>query len=287
MTDFKSSFIYPEKYELLNLKFHSNKLYDLFNKKILFRIEVSPNNPFGITPPNGLLIYGPPSNGKIVLAKQFAQATQLPYIILNRYNFLESGNNHIDRQFSELISTSQSVSPCVIILDNVETVIPDRKKLANNDEYVDVMSILSLIKGCGKKGVYIFATTSKPTDVDAQLGMSGYLNELFYAPFPDMEQRLVIIKCLLCTKPCQQDVDYEFIAKESELFTIGDLVSLVEEIAINSALDNTIINNEIIQLTLNHFRHPLTSIEKKKYDDIDLLLNARNKRAPNRIIGFK
>ena len=50
---------------------------------------------------------------------------------------MESGNNHIDRQFSELISTSQSVSPCVIILDNVETVIPDRKKLANNDEYVD------------------------------------------------------------------------------------------------------------------------------------------------------
>lgn len=287
MIDLKKSFIYPDSYIDLNQRFHSKELYEIFEKKILFRINASPNNPYGIKQPNGLLIYGPPCNGKTFLAKQFAQLTKLPYIIINRYDISEIGNKHIDKLVFEFISSVREYAPCVIILENIESIIPNRKQLINNEGYAYVMSIMSIIRTCGEKGIYIFATTSKPTEVDPQLVMNGYLNELFYTPYPNMEQRMFIVKQLMESKPCSEDINYELIAQKSDNYTIGDLVSLIEEIAINSAFSHTYINNDIVRLTLEEFRHPMTSLEKKQYDEIHSLLEKKNEQTSNKNIGFK
>ena len=285
MIDIENSFIYPDNYQALNHRFHSDELYELFAKKILFRIEATQNGLYGISFPNGVLIYGPPCNGKSFLAKQFAQSTKLPYIIINRYELLEDGSNHVNRNFSKLMSIARNFAPCVIILENVETIIPNRKKIINTSDYVDIMSILSLIRGCGERGVLVFSTTSKPTDVDPQLGMCGYLNEIFYAPFPDIEQRLKIIKQLIIPKLCKEAIDYGYIARECENFTIGDLVTLSEEIIVNSAFTNTLIGNDTVLSTLDGFNHLFASSEKKRYDEFHSLLKV-NKRSHNRVIGF-
>ena len=286
MMDFKQSFIFPDNDTPLSYIFHSHELYDLFRKKILFRIEIPLDNPYEITPPNGLLIYGPPCNGKTFLARHFAQEAKLPYIIINRYNLLDDRSNHTDYGFSELMSVAQKVAPCVIILENVETIVPNRKDLRNNGESVNVMSILSLIRGCGEKGIYIFATTSRPTEVDPQLGMNGYLNDLFYTPFPDLKQRVLILKQLIDNKPHNKGIHLEKIAAYCENFTIGDLVSFIEEVAIESAILNTPISEDIATSTLEKFRSSQSSLDKKNYDELNLLLE-NNKTSIKKNIGFK
>ena len=286
MIDIESLFVYPENYEKLEQKFHSQELYDQFRKKCLFKINLQKDNPYKISPPNGLMVYGPPSNGKSVLVKQFAQMTNMPYCVINRFNILDK-QNHTNKSFSELICEAKKHAPCVIILENVETIIPNRKKLSDNVEYVDVMSNMSLLTDCGKYGVFVFATTTCPGDVDPQLGMNGYLNELFYAAFPNKEQRRIIVNNLLLNKPCSDDIDYDLIVKESEDFTIGDIVEFIGELSLNAAFENKLINNDILQISLESFRRPLTTLEKKRYDEIHSFLEAKNKKNHGRIIGFQ
>lgn len=286
-TDFNHSFVYPDGYASLNERFLSEELYEQFKKKILFRINAQPNNPYGITPPNGLLVYGPPCNGKSILVRQFAQMTALPYVIVNRHDLLERDGSHTCGGFKALMTVAKQQTPCVIIIENVETIFPDRKKITNNVEYVDIMSNLSLMKNCGNKGIYVFATTSKPMDVDSQLGMSGYLNELFYASYLDKEQRRVLIKSLMGGRPCQEDIDYDLIAEDIVDFTIGDIVSLIDEIALNSAIANTVISNHLAQTTLESFRQPLASQGRKGYEEIHTLLESKKRRHNTRVIGFR
>lgn len=286
MTDFKNLFVYPDRYTALSQKFHPEDLYSQFRKKILFRIQASQDNPYGITPPNGLLIYGPPGNGKSVLVRQFAQMTGFPYIVVYRHDILESEGYHTNGKFRELMTDAAALAPCVVIMENIESIIPDRKRNAGV-EYVDVMSNLSLLNSCGQKGVFVFATSSRPKDVDAQIGMSGYLNELFYAPFPDEKQRMQIISMLMENKPHTDDIDYDDIVKESENFTIGDLVSLVDEIALNSALAETAMSNDAVQKVLKTFRRPLTTLGKKEYDEIHEFLETKNRLQLGPTIGFR
>lgn len=286
MTDFKNLFVYPDGYTTLDQRLQPEDLYSRFSKKILFRIKASPDNPYGITPPNGLLIYGPPGNGKSVLALQFAQMTGLPYAVVHRHDVLENEGWHTNGKLRELMTDAEALASCVIIMENIESIIPDRKGNAGA-EYVDVMSNLSLMKNCGHKGVFVFATSSRPKDVDAQTGMCGYLNELFYTPFPDETQRMRIISMLMENKPRSDDMDYDCIVTESENFTIGDLASLVDEISLNAALAETVISNESVRQVLEAFRRPLTSLGKKGYDEIHAFLEAKNSQQLNQTIGFR
>lgn len=286
MTNFKNAFVYPKDYSLINQRILPDYLYDRFNKKILFRIKVSPNNPFRIMPPNGLLVYGPPGNGKSILVKQFAQMTGYPYIVVRKHDVMESEGLHANCRFKELMMFAKTLAPCVIIMENVETMIPDRRRIAGSG-YVDVMSNLSLLKNCGRKGIFVFATTSKPKDIDAQLGMSGYLNELFYTPFPDEEQRMNMITLLMEGMPCKGVINYDEIVRESADFTIGDIVELVGEIALDAAIAGDVINNDTVRQVLETFRHPLTSFAKKEYDEIHAFLEAKNRCHQKQIIGFR
>ena len=245
--DFSDLFTSPTSYSPSEQHFHAAELYEQFSKRVLFRIKAGPSNRYGLTPPNGLLVYGPPANGKSVLVRQFAQMTGLPYAVVNRYDLLDGSGGHTNGSFKALMSAAERLAPCVLILENIETVVPERKKLRDCGEYVDVMANLSLLRDCGGRGVYVFATTSKPRDVDAQIGMSGYLNELLYASFPAEAQRLYIVRQLLALRPCQGDIDYARIVKESVDFTIGDLVALVDEMALSAATDHTDISNMLVQ----------------------------------------
>ncbi|MCI6703360.1 MAG: ATP-binding protein [Prevotella sp.] len=285
MIDFSNSFIYPDNYTRIRERLLPEELYDKFNKKILFRIKASPDNPYRITPPNGLLVYGPPCNGKSTIVRQFAEMTSLPYVIVNRHDIVGQDGIHTNLGFKNLFEVAKT-TPCIVIIENIETIIPSRKKITSGREYVDIMSNLSLINHCGSKGIFVFATTSKPKDIDSQLGMSGYLDELFYASYPDMKSRVRIIRELMGLRPHQADVNYDIIAKECVDFTVGDLVSIVDEIALNSAITGVEVNNDIIQATLETFRRPLDSHGKDEYDQIHSLLEERISKL-NKTIGFR
>lgn len=286
MTDFRHRFVFPGEYESLDHRFAPDETYGRFKKKILFRIHASKGNTYGIMPPNGLLIYGPPCNGKTVLAKQFAQETGFPYIIVGRHDLLDEQGKHTDKLFGELLSISAEMGPCVIILKNVETITPHREKLAHNENYADVMSILSMIKECGRKGVFVFATSSKPWDIDPQLGMPGYLNEPFYIHFPDYDNRLKMIGYLLREIPGHDAINMEYIAEESEDFTMGDIVSLLGEIALNAAFSDRPVDNELVKSTLSEFNHPLASYKRKEYDEVFSRLELKGKQIAKHSIGF-
>ena len=287
MKEFERLFVYPESYLEFEQRFHPDELYDRFRDKFLVKIKMMQKKPYVITPPNGLLIYGPPCNGKTLMAVQFAQQTNLPYAIISLHDVLDEHSSHTHARFFSVFDYALTKAPCVLILDNVETIIPSRDKMKNNPEFIDVMANLSTIRDCGKKGVFVFATTSKPSDLDPVLGMSGYLNELFYAAYPDDKQRLDIIKMLLGNKTSIEDLNIEELVKESDKFVIGDLIALIDEVAVKAAVANQPLSNDIIDEVLKDFRKPLASYEKKKYDEIHAILETKNKSTAKKTIGFQ
>ena len=157
-------------------------------------------NPYHIRRPIGVLIYGAPGCGKTFLAKKFAFMLNRPYIIINRYDILYKINNEYFYELDKIFNKASDLS-ATIIIEDVETLLPSRDIKRNPFAQIDVANVLNLIKSCPEKDIIIIATTSRPQEVDPQIGYSGYLNELFYTPFPDLQMRCKIINDSLNGRP--------------------------------------------------------------------------------------
>ena len=265
------------------LYFQSEEHLKHFREKILIPMFASEgDNPYRLRRPVGVLIYGAPGCGKSFLAKTFALMINKPYIIVSRYDILHSEklelSNEIDRLFLQAAERSATV-----IMEDVETIIPTRQSKKGISAQLDVANVLNRIKSCYQKKILIIATTSRPQDVDPQIGYSGYLNELFYTSFPNQEIRCRIIKSCLDERP-SGIIDVEYLAKRCEGYTIDDIMDVINTAALNCSLSSCPIMTSNITDAINRKVLLINSSVRKKYDDMHEQLE--NSRAASKGIGF-
>ena len=255
-----------------------------FHDKIQFPLLASEGeNPYHIKRPVGLLIYGAPGCGKSFLARKFAHMLKRPFTIVNQYDILYMKNGEYKCKINALFSQAAEKSSTIIIED-VETIIPSRDSNKNLFTLLNVATVLSLIKSCPEKDIVIIATTSRPQDVDPQIGYSGYLNELFYTPFPDFNMRCKIMRSSLGKCPTET-IDIERLANECTGFSIADIFDTIDKAAIKSALQSCLLTTDIISEAICKKSLRIDLSIQKRYDEIHQLLEKQ--RNVSKEIGFK
>lgn len=280
-------YITPSHYPQLPESWHDEVIFTKFKNKVLYRMMLDDDNPQGIVKPNGLMIYGPPHNGKLNLALQMAHMAGFPYIMVRRHDILDREQNSTCDGLMSLFESAREMSPVVIIIENVETIIPSREMIRNSGAYVDVMANLSLLKECGRNHIYVFATTSRPNDVDSQIGTYGYLDELFFTPYPDCKKRAEIIeKMTACVASIDSSV-LESVVEKTEDYTIGDLRALMNEVKLEAALTGQPIDGNLMKRVFENFRTPLSGMFRAKLEQVHRVLESNAKAQQRLNIGFR
>jgi hypothetical protein len=82
-----------------------------------------------------------------------------------------------------------------------------------------------------KKNVFIIGATNRPDQIDPALLRPGRLDQLIYIPLPDEKSRLSILKAALRKSPVAQDVDLDFLAKNTHGFSGADLTEICQRSA--------------------------------------------------------
>ena len=156
--------------------------------------------------------------------------------------------------------------------------------MRNDLARLDVANVLDLMRLCSEKKVFLIATTSRPQDTDAQIGYSGYLNELFYLPFPDEHIRHIILKKSLDGRPVG-DINYEYLAKASENFTVANILQVVENAALESALSKCLISTKCVLEFIEKNDEKEAKSFRDKYDNMARQLDILN-GDKRKTIGF-
>src|SRR6201994_3017106 len=82
-----------------------------------------------------------------------------------------------------------------------------------------------------KKNVFVIGATNRPEQLDNALCRPGRLDTLVYVPLPDEESRVGILKAQLRKTPVADDVDLNFIAKNTHGFSGADLGFITQRAA--------------------------------------------------------
>ena len=200
-------------------------------------VELPLRNPeafrrLGIRPAKGFLLYGPPGTGKTLLAKAVAKEAEANFISVKSSDLLSKWYGESEQQLSRLFARARQVAPCVIFIDEIDSLVPARGSGGGGGEPQVtarvVNTILAEMDGMEEmQSIVVIGATNRPALVDPALLRPGRLDELVYVGTPDEAGREHILKIHTGKMPLAKDVDLAKIAKETDRFTGADLEDVV------------------------------------------------------------
>ena len=190
--------------------------------------------------PKGVLLVGPPGTGKTLLAKSVAGEANVPFFSLSGSDFVEMFVGVGASRVRDLFNNAKSKSPCIIFIDEIDAIGRARGKNAltgGNDERESTLNqLLTEMDGFGtNSGVIVLAATNRADILDKALLRAGRFDRQIYVELPDIVGRKEIFEVHMRNLKLGNDVDKEFLAKQTPGFSGADIANVCNEAALMAA----------------------------------------------------
>ncbi len=253
---------------------------------------------FRIEPPNGMLLWGPPGNGKSFLSQKLAEESGLYYTTVNPGDLSSIYIHGTQGLISEMFNKCERMaarkkSGVLLLLEEFDALVPNRGTTDgdSNSRNDEVAEFLTRLNNCASKGVYVIATTNRIDAIDPAVMRKGRMDEVIYVDLPDEEVRRKLIDLELRDRP-HDDVDMARLVKLTAGFSSGDIAYLVKESA-RKAFELTIaapdknvanITQESLEATISNSHPSVTEAERRKYEKLRDSYARHRRQAPK--VGF-
>ncbi|XP_075245057.1 transitional endoplasmic reticulum ATPase-like [Convolutriloba macropyga] len=202
---------------------------------------------FAMSPPKGVLFYGPPGCGKTLLAKAIANECQANFISIKGPELLTMWFGESEANVRDVFDKARQAAPCVLFFDELDSIAKARGGSVGDGGGASdrvINQVLTEMDGMGsKKNVFIIGATNRPDIIDSAILRPGRLDQLIYIPLPDLKSRMAILKANLRKSPVAKDVDLNYLAKVTEGFSGADLTEICQragKLAIRESIEKEI-----------------------------------------------
>ena len=187
-------------------------------------------------PPKGILLYGPPGTGKTMLAKAVATESEANFIAVKGPEFLNKWVGESEKAVRETFRKARQASPCVIFMDEIDSIAPERGTGGDSNVTERVISqMLTEMDGLESlNNVVVIAATNRPDIMDPALLRPGRFDKSIFIGPPDKESRKAIFGIHTKNRPLAEDVDLEELAEKTDGCTGADISAICNEAVMNA-----------------------------------------------------
>jgi len=193
--------------------------------------------------PKGALLVGPPGTGKTLLAKAVAGEAGVPFFSMSGSDFVEMFVGVGASRVRDLFQQAKSKAPCIIFIDEIDAVGRARSKnpaMGGNDERENTLNaLLTEMDGFGtNSGIITLAATNRADMLDSALLRAGRFDRQIHVDLPDLNERKEVFHVHLKPLKLAQDVDVDFLARQTPGFSGADIANVCNEAALIAARFN-------------------------------------------------
>ncbi len=191
--------------------------------------------------PKGALLVGPPGTGKTLLAKAVAGEAKVPFFSLSGSDFVEMFVGVGASRVRDLFKQAKEKSPSIIFIDEIDAIGRARGKSnfsGSNDERENTLNqLLTEMDGFGTNtNVIVIAATNRADVLDKALMRAGRFDRQIYVDLPDVRERKEIFEVhLRPLKKVAEELDVDFLAKQTPGFSGADIANVCNEAALIAA----------------------------------------------------
>lgn len=234
---------------------------------------------YGITIPNGILLYGPPGCGKTFFAKHFAEEAGFNFVCITPASLKSRYVNATQENIAKMFKEAEEKAPTMIFIDEMNELVPNRD--GNNVHEMSksaVNEMLAQMDRTGEKGVFVIGATNYPNMIDPAILRAGRLDKKYYIGVPDKEARAALFKLYLEKRPYDFGLDYQELALLTENYVSADILLIVNDASRNALRQHSRITMQLLKSAIANTRPSLSASELQKYERIRAMMNGEQEK---------
>ncbi|KAF5891910.1 spermatogenesis-associated protein 5, partial [Clarias magur] len=139
-----------------------------------------------VTPPKGVLLYGPPGCSKTMIAKALANESKLNFIAIKGPELLSKYVGESERAVREVFRKARAVAPSIVFFDEIDALAVERSSSSRSSGVADrvLAQLLTEMDGIEQlKDVTVLAATNRPDMIDKVACLQDYFIPVHYTMY--------------------------------------------------------------------------------------------------------
>ena len=223
----------------------------------------------GVTPPQGILLYGPPGCGKTLLAKAVATESDANFISVKGPELLSKWVGESEKAVRKIFSRARQVAPSILFFDEIDALAGTRG--FGSDSGVGervVAQLLTELDGISSlNDVIVIAATNRPELVDSALLRAGRIERKLFVEAPDEKAREKIFKVQTKSMNLDKNISFPKLAKLTESYSGADIAAVCREAGME-VVRESIKSGKVRKVKMKDFEDAIKKISPSLTEDV-------------------
>ncbi|CAD8212347.1 unnamed protein product [Paramecium octaurelia] len=230
-------------------------------------------------PPKGILFYGPPGNGKTLLAKAVANQIKCCFFNVSASTLVQKHLGEGEKLMKTLFNVAFKFQPSVIFIDEIDSILSSRSSEeheASRRLKTEFLVSFDGMQTTDQDRIFLIAATNRPQDIDGAVLRRFTVKILIDQP--DQKARLGLVKSLMqAVSHSILDIAFDKICEKLAGYSASDIKAVVKEACMQPLREdkNTLVamsaqnirpvRKEDFEFAINKVKPSLTQKQYQEY----------------------